>query len=211
MLKEQYQKQVEQEVNSFRKGAKKIEESPNPSYADPEVREFEVGQLKDAMEKRVDELNREFHAKIDHAIEQQHQAAARSSVFVSSADKTRISENLRDLHAALAFATSDSDKALAFDKFSDKLDAFEDSGLGPMFELKRQMPELLHKLGDDAYSKRKLQSMYGELAKLKTEEEEALKELKDQKLAGVTYKYKLLQMTHPVYKHKQAARRSGSI
>jgi signal transduction histidine kinase len=210
MLKEQFQKQVEQEVKNFRKGAKKIEESSDPRLAGRDVKEYEVNQLKESMEKRVAELDREFQDKIEAQIEQASKEAARSKFFVSSADKQFVSDITDELSTKLTFAINEGDKMKAVREFEEKLEAFDK--VEPFSEVVKQLAELTRKLGDDEFSKRKLGGLYRQLsAGLQTSEQEALESLKADKMSGVSHSYSVLKMTHPVYKHKQAARRSNSI
>jgi signal transduction histidine kinase len=208
MLKEQYQKQVEQEVKNFRKSAKKIEESSDPRLAGRGVKEYEVNQLKESMEKRVAEFNREFHDKIEAQIEQASKEAARSKFFVSSADKQFVSDITDELSTKLTFAINEGDKRQAIREFEEKLEAFDK--VDPFSEVVKQLADLNRKLGDDEFSKRKLGGLYRQLsAGLQTPEQETLESLKADKMSGVDMAFRRLQMVHPSYSYKHAARRTN--
>jgi hypothetical protein len=208
MLKEQYQKRVEQEVKSFRKGAKKVESSDHPKYNVEGAREYEIDQLREAMESNVRAIESEFSEKIEDAIEQQSKVAACSKFFVSSADKQFVSDITEELSTKLTFAINEGDKMKAVREFEEKLEAFEK--VDPFSEVVKQLAKLTRKLGDDEFSKRKLGGLYRQLsAGLQTPEQEALESLKADKMSGVSHSFSVLKMTHPVYKHKQAARRTN--
>jgi hypothetical protein len=208
MLKEQYQKQVEQVVKNFRKGAKKIEESSDPRLAGRDVKEYEVNQLKESMEKRVAELDREFQDKIEGQIEQASKEATRSKFFVNSADKQFVLDITEELSTKLTFAINEGDKMKAIREFEGKLEAFDK--VDPFSEVVKQLAEVTRKLGDDEFSKRKLRGIYSKLSDgLETPEQETLRNLKTDKMSGVSHSYTVLKATHPVYKHRQAARRTN--
>ncbi|WP_409251787.1 hypothetical protein V1502_16985 [Bacillus sp. SCS-153A] len=205
-FKEQYSKQVEREVKQFRKGVERINSSDHPTYDVDGTREYEIHQLKESMESRVAEIEREFNDKIEKAIESQSKVAARSSFYVSPADRTQVDNYIQDLLGGVTFATNNGDKGGAFAKFESNLDMLDSEGA--LYEVKRRLPELASKLNDDSFSMRKLRGMFHTFDALKKPEQEQLEALKDAKLHGVTHKYRTLRMTHPAYKHEQSARKS---
>jgi hypothetical protein len=206
-LKSQYQQAIDKEVKGFRKQVQKIEQSPNPYYADDAVKKYEVEQLRNKLDAEVKRLDAEFNAKMDEAINHAAKQASRASVYVNPSDKARLSEITADLYADLTFSVDTNRKAEAFDRFMEKVTAFEDSGVGPLFELKRQLPDLMRKVQGDSFAEQKLRGLYHELSTLKTAEEDHLESLKTDKLSGVSHNYSVLKMVHPAYKHEQTARR----
>ncbi|KAF0816575.1 Butyryl-CoA dehydrogenase [Bacillus sp. ZZV12-4809] len=207
-IKQSYQKQIDSEVKAFRKSVDKISNSANPYYADEAVKKYEVEQLRNKLDAEVKRLESEFNDKMEEAIEHASKQASRATVYVNPSDKSRLAEITADLYADLTFASDPNRKSEAFDRFMEKVTAFEDSGVGPLFELKRQLPDLMKKLEGDKFAEQKLRGLYHELASLKTDEEERLEALKADKLSGVAHNYRVLRMVHQAYKHEQAARRS---
>jgi hypothetical protein len=209
-LKQTYSKQVEQEVKSFRKQVDKIEQSDHPKYNVEGTRQYEIEHLRDELDTKVAELDREFQDKIETEIGQATKEAARSRFFVSSHDKQFVTDITDDLVTKLTFAINDSDKIKAIREYEDKLEVLESEA--PFTEVIKQLAEASRKLGDDDFAKRKLRGLYSQLtAGLQTPEQERLEALKADKMSGVTYKYRLLTMTHKAYKHKQAARKTNRI
>lgn len=65
-IREQYSKQIEREVNKFRKELKRVEQSENPYYHDPKVLEYETKQLREALEKPLRRSMRNSTQKLTH-------------------------------------------------------------------------------------------------------------------------------------------------
>ncbi|MEW4307801.1 hypothetical protein [Rossellomorea marisflavi] len=90
-------------------------------------------------------------------------------------------------------------------EFEEKLETFDK--VEPFSEVVKQLAELTRKLGDDEFSK--LGGLYGQLsAGLQTPEQETLEALKADKMLGVDMAFRRLQMVHPSYSYKHAARRT---
>lgn len=207
-IKQSYQKQVDQQVSQFRKGVNKINNSPNPYYASDDVKRYEIEQLRNKLDAEVKRLDAEFNSKMDEHIKQAAKQASRATVYVNPTDKARLNEITADLYSDFTFARDVNAKTKAFDRFMEKVTAFEDSGVGPLFELKRMLPDVMRKVQGDKFAEQKLRDLYHELSTLKTDEEERLEALKADKLSGVSHNYSVLKMVHQAYKHEQAARRS---
>ncbi|HWO74370.1 MAG TPA: hypothetical protein VNM69_00475 [Bacillus sp. (in: firmicutes)] len=208
-LREQYAKQIEKEVRNYRKAYDKLKNSDDPRMQGKDVQDYEVRKLQDAMETKVRELESEFKTKIDEQIEAQERVAARSSFYVSQADKQFISELTKGLTAELMFASNEADKVKAIREFEGRLEHFESEA--PFSEVVKQLPEVVSKLGDDEFSKKKLRGIYHTLRSgLQTPEQAELEALKEAKKQGVSRSFRNLRMTHPTYSHLQKARKTNT-
>ncbi|CAN7226740.1 hypothetical protein [Rossellomorea sp. LjRoot5] len=206
-MRDQYQKQIEKEVASYRKAYDKVMNSDDPRLAGQDVKDYEVGKLREQLEANVSQIEAEFTEKIEAEIERAAKEAGRSRFFVSSPDKQYVTDITDNLVTKLTFAVTDADKSEAFSEYDAKLELIED--VAPFSEVVKQLAEASRKLGDDEFSKKKIRGLYYQLNEgLRTPEQERYEALKVDKMTGVSHKFRTLQMTHPSYSHKQAARKS---
>ncbi|SFK12409.1 hypothetical protein SAMN04487936_107210 [Halobacillus dabanensis] len=200
-IKQQYQQQVDQEVKGFRNEVQKMKTSENPYYHDQAVLDYEIGQKRKELEKRVAEISDEFQKKIDEVVEAQEREAARSTFRVSTADRQLAEQFTTDLKAELTFSYSEADKRAAFNKFEEKIHHFDDeSGL---YAIKQKLPEVAQAVNDDEFSMKELRKINGTFNALQTPEAEHLEEIKQAKLSGVDTSFRRLRLTHPAYSDYQ--------
>ena len=193
---EQYQKQVEQEVKKFRNEVKKMQESENPYYATPGVLDFEVKQRREALEKKVAEINAKFSAEVDAAIETAKPEAAKSYFRPTETDKRLVDEFVTEFLADAKLSYTESDKLDAFAKLEQKLGYLDENGL---HEVRKRLPEMADKLGSDEVLQKKLRGINATLKELRTAEQMKLDELQEQKINGVDWAFRRLRLTHPSY------------
>ncbi|MBN9653874.1 hypothetical protein J0K78_06315 [Halobacillus sp. GSS1] len=200
-IKQQYENQVSQEVKAFRNEVQKMETSANPYYHDQDVLNYEIGEKRKELEKKVAEINDKFKDEIDAAIENQEREAARSTFRVSSTDRDLADQFVTDLKAELTFAYNEADKRKAFRKFESKMDHFDNEG--GLYAVKQKLPEVAQAIGDDDFSMKELRKINGTFSALQTLESEHLDDLKQAKLSGVDSTFRRLRLTHTAYSDYQ--------
>ncbi|WP_227396707.1 hypothetical protein [Jeotgalibacillus aurantiacus] len=205
-LKQTYQRQVEQEVTKFRKAVDKINESDHPTYSVPGARDYEISELIRELERKVKEIDIEFREQIEGAIEHQTKVAMRSQHYVSATDREFIKQASVELKTALTFAGNKAEVLDAINAYESRLETLESESA--FSEVIKQLAEIMPNLSDD-FAKQKVTHLYRTLSRgLQTPEQAQLEELKQAKITGVKRPFTTLKMTHPAFKHIQAARRS---
>lgn len=195
-IKEQYQKQVEQAVNKFRRDFDKIKTSENPYYHDEAVRDYEIQRLREELEKQVNEINKQFNAEIDAKIEELEPIAAKSYFRPTETDKRLVDEFVSEFLADAKLAFSESEKLDAFEKFEEKLGFLDENGLSLV---RKRLPELFDALSDDTTLQSKIRGLNATLKELQTTEKMALEELIEQKMNGVDAAFRRLRLIHPAF------------
>ncbi|WP_428909052.1 hypothetical protein [Niallia sp. Krafla_26] len=193
---EQYSKMIESETAKFRKSVDKIRTSENPYYADVKVQDYEIRQLREQLEKNVQEINAKFTADIDAKIAEMEPVAAKSYFKPTETDRKLVDEFISEFVADAKLGYSQKDKLEAVERFEQKLGYLDENGLSLV---RKRLPEIADKLGDDKTIQSKLRSMNATFRELQTAEQMRLDELKEQKSNGVDYKFRTLRLTHPAY------------
>src|SRR4051794_3754705 len=191
---EQFKKLVDQEVKKFRADVEEMHKSENLYYATPGVKEYETKQKRDALEKWIREINKEFTATIDAKIAEMEPVAAKSYFKPSEIDRKLVDEYVTEFLADAKLGYAEKDKLDAFDRFEQKLGYLDENGL---HEVRKRLPELFDQLGNDETLKKKLRGMNATFKQLQTAEQMQLEELKEQRANGIDATYRRLRLVPP--------------
>ncbi|MCM3668009.1 hypothetical protein M3181_03205 [Mesobacillus maritimus] len=193
----EYSKQVEQEVKRFRKAVNTIRTSENPYYAENvKVQDYEISKLRADLEKKVEDINKQFNAEIDAKIADYEERAAKSFFRPTETDKRLVDEYIGEFKSDVMLGYGDRDKLEAFDRFEQKLGYLDENGL---YEVKKRLPELVEHLGKDDVLLSKLKAMNVAFKQLQTAEQMELDALNEEKAHGADWAFRRLRMTHPSF------------
>lgn len=201
----EFEDQVNQKVQQFRKGVDKIQKSDNPYYQDKAVQQYEIKGLREKLEEEVAEINAEHNRQSEQAVEQAKDKAAKSYFTVTDNDRRQIENILGEFTADVALAYNDTQRTAAFTKLEYKLEYLSDNQLAAV---RKQLPEVLSKTSDMG-TVSNLKKLNTTLAGLQTPEEQALADTEEQAQRAPDMAYKRLQMTHAAFSDLQKNRSTG--
>lgn len=197
LIQGNYKREVEQAVKRFRKDVDKIRNSDNPYYKAKDVQDYEIQQLRKALETTVQDVESRFNAELDGELEQAERLAVRSFFTPTTNDKLIVADSVSELVADVTFAFTDAEKVDAFDRFEARIEQLEVNGLS---EVRRKLPEVLSAIGQDQVITKKLKTLNATLRQIRTPEQEQHDELLDLQSNGVAQEFSRLKMTHPAFK-----------
>lgn len=193
-----HEQEIKQAVEKFKKEARKIRESDNPYYKDKEVQDYEINALRAKLDATVAEKSNAFDSAIAQEIESAEQKAKTSRFHTTETQKQSAQYALDNYVADVMLARDDAGKSAAYKALDSRLD---DMSREELAHIRLQLPNVLQRVNSDADALKRLQGLNETLAKLQTEEQERLDELKAMKRIGADGTYRRLKMTHPAYKH----------
>lgn len=185
------ERQIEKAVEDYKKAVREIQTSKDPIYQSPEKQAYEIKKLRTQLDEGVAELRAKYQAEADALIAEAEKKAALSVVGVGESDMAIVNQRIDEFTADVALAYSDDDKLAAYERLVDALKFFD---LPKLYHLRRSLPGVIAKIGDDKTVLRKLREMNDELRKINTAEQERLDELRELKRAGGDIAYRTFKL-----------------
>lgn len=186
------ERQIERAVEDYRKAVREIRTSDDPIYNDPAKQDYEIKKLRTQLDEGVAELRAKYQAEADALIAEAEKKAALSVVGVGESDMAIVNQRIDEFTADVALAYSTDDKLAAYERLVDALKFFD---LPKLYHLRRSLPGVISKVGDDRTILRKLRELNSALQELHTPEQERLAELRELKRAGGDIAYMTLRLT----------------
>ncbi|MFL0505520.1 hypothetical protein ACH0B5_07225 [Ureibacillus sp. 179-F W5.1 NHS] len=196
-IAEKYKREIEGAVSSFKKEVAKIEKSANPYYQLDEVRDYEIGKLRETLDGQIKAIKERFYAEIDAEIKSATFAAKTSKFNPTSEEKAYAENVIQDLILGVRFGYTESEKLEALGKFEKELDLMSE---GALSVVKSQLPSVADQLAGHEPSEKKLRYISHILKELRTPAQQYLVDLEEQKASGYDLPYRILRMTHRAYK-----------
>lgn len=186
------ERDIERAVETYKRGVQAIKTSDDPIYNDPAKQDYEIKKLRTQLDEGVAELRAKYQAEADAAIEEAEKRAAISVTGVGESDKVIVNQRVAEFIADVALAYSNDDKLAAYDRLVDALRFFDRAKL---YHLRRSLPDIVAKIGDDKTVLRKLRELNSGLQEINTAEQERLDELRELKRAGGDIAYRTFKLT----------------
>ncbi|ASN06842.1 hypothetical protein [Virgibacillus necropolis] len=199
----QFEIQINQKVDKFRKDTDSINKSDNPGFTE-DVKAYETRKLRDALEKEVDDINRQYKHAAEEALVIAKEDAAKSYFSITEIDRKLADHHLDTYVSDVAFSYNDDQKAEAFDRLERNLQYLSPAQLD---HLRKSLPKVLQSVSDKDTLKN-LRGLNTTLSVLQTPQQEALDEVQAAAERTPDAKFRRLRMSHTAYSdHKD--NRSG--
>lgn len=182
--------EVSRQVRLYKRETQKIRESDDPVMNTPGKKDYEIGQIRRTFEKNINTIEQQYQVQGQREIEELEQQAALSYIKPSQSDKELVENITDDFLFSFSMAVGDSEKLEDVSKFERSINSMSQE---QKVALRRRLPQIMKQLeGDSGGVRRKMQGIGQSLSEIKTEEEGALKLLKQDVASGGLSEYRTL-------------------